>query len=216
MNPQFPLTGPDPAFLPNGQPRPVCPQTGLPLMTQMEANWHSHVSGVAAREQALAAAGDPAATSSMVIGAAWARADMLDVAGIPMRPLSIGTFLALEKLGSVYAAENADGSPMVVKQLDIALAALVFQRPEWAYELLEAGQIAELKRAAVELSFSMTAPVLNAVNVFINGQMQEFFGEATPEKKSNSPESEPSPAPPPSPEPAEAPSADGLPPSSNS
>lgn len=213
MNPAFPLTGPDPAFLPNGEPRPVCPQTGKPLMTQLEANWHSHVSGVAAREHATQAGGDPRVNSALLTGAAQSAQPYLDVAGLPMLPLSVGTFLTLEKLGSVYAAENPTGTQMAVKQLDIAMAALVFQNPEWCYQLLDAGRMDELKAAAISLSFKMTAPVLTAVNDFINRQMAEFFGEATAEKKSSSPEPSPtSPASPPSPAPAEAPSQDGPPP----
>lgn len=196
--PNYPLSGPNLDFLPDGTPRPRTAD-GQPLMTQAEANWHSHVSGVAARETAQAGGADPVACSALLSGAAMIMEGTIDVAGIPMQPLSIGTFLCLERLGSAYAVENATGQPLAIGQMDIARAALVFQRPDWCYLMLEAGDLAAIQKEAVKLSFRMTAPVLREVNAFINAQMAEFFDAPTTEKKSSSPSPEPSPE---SPEPA--------------
>jgi len=60
-----PTTGPDPARLPDGSPRPIDPATGLPLMTEREANWHAHFSAMGARTQAEARGSDPAATAAV-------------------------------------------------------------------------------------------------------------------------------------------------------
>lgn len=194
--PTLPLSGPDMARLADGSPRPIDPVSGKPLMTIEEANWHGHVSGMAARQQSDAS--DPAA--SALLSAGRTPADQpREIGGLMLWPMSIGHFLALEKVGSAYAAEEGGGLSM----LDVAMAALIFEQPEESWALLDQGEHgkATLKAKAAKLAFKLTAPVLAEVNEFIAAEMAAFNGEATPEKKQCSDETPP-PPPPESPAPA--------------
>lgn len=197
----LPLSGPDMARLADGSPRPIDPASGKPLMTIEEANWHSHVSGMAARQQSDAS--DPAA--SALLSAGRVPADQpREIGGLKLWPMSIGHFLALEKVGSAYASENGGAMSM----LDVALAALIFEQPEESWALLDQGASgkAELTARASKLAFRLTAPVLAEVNDFIAAEMAAFNGEATPEKK---PPSDETPQPPPAESPAPAAPKDG-------
>ncbi len=192
-----PLTGPDPERLPNGAPRPVDPATGKPLMSRREANWHAHVSGMAERE-AAEAGGDPAAIAALCHGAAQADGGPF-IAGLTLRPLTIGTLEALHLAGSVYAAENPAGRPMIVTLRELTRTVLCFARPEWVYERLSAGAATEVDAEAVRIGFSMTKGVMEEANAWIEAQMREFFGLGDAEKKPSPAVPPLPPAPPPAP-----------------
>lgn len=188
MSDTLPLDGPDPTRLPDGSPRPVHPGSGKPVMTEREANWHAHVSGLAERQEVERR--DPAAEPLLDAGTR-PQATPEIIGGIELWPMSIGHFLALEKLGSAYASQ--DGGALGI--LDVALAALVFHRPEWCWETLQAGGRHQLDAEASRLAFKLTAPVLREINAFIESEMAEFADkEGHPEKKSR-PTEEPPPSP---------------------
>lgn len=197
----YPLTGPDPDKLADGSPRPRCPQTGKPLMTLEEANWHSHVSGMAARS-AAESQGDPIATAALLDGAAGGGPV---IGRWRLQPLTIGTFNVLQLVGSAHAKENPDGQPIAVGLMDIARAALIFAKPEWSYACLRpgSGKLTDFEAEVVELSFLLDPAAIKRANDWIEAEMREFFGEDTSAKKSPSPEPLP-------PEPAESPASPGT------
>jgi hypothetical protein len=150
-------------------------------MTLEEANWHSHVSGMAARA-AADANGDPVATAALLDGAAGGGPV---IGKWQLRPLTIGTFNVLQLVGSAHARENADGQPIAVGLMDIARAALVFAKPEWSYQQLRKGDVSreEFEAEVVELSFLLDPAAIKRANDWIEHEMREFFGEETTAKK---------------------------------
>lgn len=186
----YPMSGPDMDRLPDGSPRPIDPVTGRPLMSEEERNWHAHVSGVAARQDADRS--DPAAATLLSAGAVPAD-QAREIGGLMLRPMTIGHFLALEKVGSNYASESGGAIAM----LDVAIAALIFEQPEACWEILQRGEggRSELEAKAAALAFKLTADVLAQVNAFIEAEMAAFSGEATAEKKPASAETSTPPPP---------------------
>jgi len=189
----FPMTGPDKATLPDGTPRPIDKATGKPIMTQAEANWHAHVSGMAAREQAEKS-GDPVAKSAIFDGAASYTIAKVGVGGTPLLPLTLGTFEVLQMVDSAHARENPDGKSMRVTLKEMALSALIFARPDWCYVCLkDASRKDEVDDAVMQFAFHLDAPTLREVNAFIEEEMREFFGEGASAKKPDSADSPPVP-----------------------
>lgn len=185
--PDYPLNGPSETHLPDGRPRPIHPDTGRPLMAEGEANWHAHVSGMAERQQVESAGSDPAAVGTL-LSATAGEAHAPSIGPHTLRPLTLGTIKTLRRVGSIFTRENPSGQPMAVDLDDLALAALVFARPDWVWAKLEAGEDDEIRRQADGLAFHLTAGAMRVLNAFINSQMAEFFGEESTEKKPGSPE----------------------------
>ncbi len=204
----YPTTGPDAARLPDGSPRPVDPGTGKPLMSELEASWHGHVSGMAAKADAERR-GDRGATAALLDGAV---AGQEVIAGFALQPLSVGIFELLSMIRSPHASEQG-GS---VNLMDLARTVLIFAHPEHSWICLrEGGDRTAFEAEARRVAFRLTAPVLRQVNAFIEREMSEFFSAEATEKKPPSPVTNPAPTPMPSPAspvPAPAPPAAGCPP----
>ena len=97
-----------------------------------------------------------------------------------LQPLTLGTITTLSKIGSAFAAENPEGTPLPVSLEEIAVAALVFARPVWCSGLIKSGKKNEILSAAEDLSFLIDAPTMQRVMDYINTSLAEFFAQSKP------------------------------------
>lgn len=186
---KFPLDGPNTERLPDGSLRPIDKASGRPLMSETEANWHAHVSGMEARR--LAEAGGSSTAFRDLVSSAAAIATGPRVGELTLQPLNLGILEVLTMLGSAYAQPNPERVSIAVSLREVTRSALAFAKPEWVFDRLSAGDRAAIDAAVSSLSFAIDKPALKRINDWIEHQMHDFFSEEAEGKKPLSGEESP-------------------------
>jgi hypothetical protein len=150
-----------------------------PEMTAKAASFQIARAGSDAMQVAHAIGADPDAVDALL------DVSGLEIAGvITLKPLTLATVWALEKLHSPYMAENAEGKPIELGIEAIALGALCFSDPRDVVTMIKKKQKEQLEAKAMDLAEKLTVPVLKQINEFINHEMARHAeGEEAPAKK---------------------------------
>jgi len=134
-----------------------------PTMTEKELSFHKAQAGLKAAARAADSAADPTAVDALMTAAAGP----LEVCGLNLMPVTLGTLKALQAAASVFVADESQAASAD----EVCLAMLLFADPRRCWVAIRDGQVAALRAEAEELSFQLSLPDLRRAGTWINGQL---------------------------------------------
>jgi hypothetical protein len=156
-----------------------------PEMSQQEASWHEHLSGMRAGEAARKQGSNPHATEAL----ASATAGPVVIGGYTLHPASEGTIWTLKRLAREFA-EWADGIGIKAaaegeengtrELLELGLSTLVFCDAKRCWHDLEDGNLEGLIKEAEDLMWETPVAVTKRLEAHFQRQMQAIR-DLTPE-----------------------------------
>lgn len=142
-------------------------QDSKQVMSKKDASYHTTRASIAGRRQAAAQGADPQHVDALMI----TDADGVMVGDMMLKPLTLATVWALQKLGSSYNKDAASDEPKEVDPADVALAALCFADPVRVFNLAKQGKRDVLEEEAFNLALHMDFETMGRVNEYINAQL---------------------------------------------
>lgn len=143
-------------------------------ITKKESSYYQVLAAQKARKEAAQQGADPDHIDALMETG-------VEVAGLQLKPLTMATIWALQKVGSVYSSEAEQTQS--VDPLQICLGALCFIHPQDVFNLARSGDKEALESKAFELSMNLSPDHLELINAWINDQMGESHEQDEAEKK---------------------------------
>lgn len=145
-----------------------------PTITKKESSYYQVLAAQKARKEAAQKGADPEHIDALMEKG-------VSVNGLHLKPLTMATVWALQKVGSVYSAESDE--PQAIDPLQVCLAALCFIDPTRVFQTARAGDKEALEDEAFQLSLQLRPDDLELINAWINDQMGETHEQESAEKK---------------------------------
>jgi hypothetical protein len=143
-----------------------------PTLSQLEANWHTHLAGIKAEKKAREQGMNPSDGEALLDAAAGGRI----IGGVPFPPITGGFMMLLSKANSIAKkipemAEDSMGTEMG----HLGALALILHSPEMAWKLMkQAGGEQLFADAVIEFAMQFTLLDLRSLIDWIAEDMQRL------------------------------------------
>lgn len=153
-----------------------------PTITRKESSYYQVLASQKARKEAAQQGADPDHIDALMESG-------VEINGLHLKPLTMATIWALQKVGSVYSSEPSEAQ--VLDPLQICLGALCFIDPQRVFSLAKACDKDALEVEAFDLAMSLNPQHLELVNAWINDQMSDPHAKDAEEAEEKKPEPTP-------------------------